>query len=158
MFFVHTTRQACQASMLLGLKRLLVHNLVTGCCAQTPSLPLSCLSLLPPSLDWFSTAQTCTEHQLPLPGPCRQAGTGGACCHVLERGARPAECHLCVPGQGHWISSFLLLAALTRRRAIADGTCPEILLWKHAREGDLCRDNSSALQNCTKAFCLSWLP
>lgn len=89
---------------------------------------------MPPFPDSFSTAQTCTEHQPPLPGPRRQAGTGGACCHVLERGARPAECHLCVPGRGRWISSFLLLAALTRRRAIADGTCPEILLWKHARE------------------------
>lgn len=88
-----------QTGMLLVLRRLylLVHKLGDGLLCPD-ALPLSCFSLLPLFPDSFSTVQTCTEHQSPLCGPCRQAGTVGACCRVLDRGACTAECHLCVPG------------------------------------------------------------
>lgn len=106
-----------QTGMPLGSRRLclLVHALGGGL--------LCCFSLLPPAQ---TPSAQCRAHQPPLPRPCRQAGTAGACCCVLARGACTAECHLCVPGRRRGISSFLLLTALTRRHAGADGTCPEI--------------------------------
>ena len=112
-----------QTGVLLVLRRLclLVHELGNGLLC----LPPSRFSLLPPSPDSFSAVQTGTE---------RRDRAVGACCRVLERGASAAECHLCVPGRRRGVSSFLPLAALTRRRVVADGTCPEILLWRHARE------------------------
>lgn len=82
-----------QTGILLVLRSLLLlaHQLGAGLLCPGV-LPPSCFPLCPSFLDPFGTAQMCPEHPLPLP-------TAGACCGVAERGARTAECHLCVPGR-----------------------------------------------------------
>lgn len=49
-------------------------------------------------------------------------------------------------------------SCLLPRHAATDGTCPEILLWEHARE--LCTYGTCALGSCTSPLrsALIWLP
>lgn len=116
--------------MLLGLKRLLVHNLVMGCCAQTPCPRAVCPSCpLPGLLQHGADVQGAPAASARAAPPGWHQGWLLSCLGAGSTSGRvPSLC----AWPGRCISSFL--AALTRRHVIADRTCPEILLWKHARE------------------------
>lgn len=144
-----------QASALLGLRRLSVHGLVMGCCALTHCLQAVCPSC-PPSFP-PSRAPGAQRSRAGSPSRlCPAVPPGwhqGCLLWCLGAGSRAGRVpSLCAwPGTLHFIiSSFLLLAALTRRRARADGTCPEMSCGN--THGDLCTDNSSALQRCTRSL------
>lgn len=131
MFFVHINTSGLQASVLLGLRRLLVHNFAMGCCAQTRCPEL----FVPPAPFPAPSAQRRPARSSSRLWPgCAARLAPGVPAVVFWRGSTPGT----VPSLCAWPRTldFIIPAArcLDSQGAIADGTCPEILLWKHARE------------------------